>query len=111
MCGMTELYILYIPCPNADAAEEIARILLEERLVACANILPAMQSLYHWEGEIVQESEVLLLLKTQATQLEAVERRVSDLHPYDIPCITAWTCSANAAFARWVTTESRGMVT
>jgi periplasmic divalent cation tolerance protein len=70
---------------DTDEAGRIARTLVEERLVACATILPAVQSIYRWQGEIESASETLLLLKTGAGQLPALESRLHALHPYTTP--------------------------
>ena len=63
----------------------MARALVEERLVACATVIPAVQSIYHWEGQIETSTETLLLLKTGPEQLAALEARVHALHSYETP--------------------------
>jgi periplasmic divalent cation tolerance protein len=70
---------------NADEANLIAGTLVEERLAACATLLPGAQSIYHWEGQIESSTETLLLLKTAADQLPALEARLHELHSYQIP--------------------------
>ena len=66
-------------------AEKFASQLVEERLVACVSILPAMRSIYRWDGAIERADERQLLLKTSSTQLAALEARIRVLHPYDVP--------------------------
>ncbi len=66
-------------------AEQFASQLVEERLVACVSILPAMRSIYRWDGAMERADERQLLLKTSSTQLAALEARVRVLHPYDVP--------------------------
>jgi periplasmic divalent cation tolerance protein len=70
---------------DRDQAENLAQTLLEERLVACINILGPLTSLYHWQGEITRDQEFLLIMKTTASREAALLSRVQELHPYDIP--------------------------
>jgi periplasmic divalent cation tolerance protein len=66
-------------------ADRIGRILVEERLAACATLIPSVQSIYHWEGKIESSTETLLLLKTGPDQLPALEDRLHELHSYQTP--------------------------
>jgi len=70
---------------DTDEANRLARTLVEERLVACASLVPSVQSIYRWEGELESASETLLLLKTSAEQLAALEKRLHALHSYATP--------------------------
>jgi len=70
---------------NPDEAALLARTLVEERLAACATVIPAVESIYHWEGQIETSIEALLLLKTAPEQLPALEARLRELHSYQIP--------------------------
>lgn len=69
---------------DADAAA-LARTLVEERLAACVNVLPPMTSIYRWKGQIEQDREQQLFIKTTAGRLAALETRLRQLHPYDVP--------------------------
>src|SRR5690348_3405885 len=71
--------------PADGDAEKFAHALIDERLAACVNILPAMRSVYRWQGAIEQSDERQLLIKTMAANVEAIRRRVIALHPYDLP--------------------------
>ena len=77
--------IVLTTASNADEAQRIARTLVEERLAACATLLPAAQSIYRWQGKVETSSEILLLLKTSAEQLTSLEARLHALHSYDTP--------------------------
>lgn len=78
-------------------------MLLDEGLIACANILPAMRSLYVWRGESYDESEVGVLLKTNTARLTRVTTRLTELHPYDEPAILGWHCDTAApTTAAWL---------
>ncbi|MBL4802406.1 MAG: divalent-cation tolerance protein CutA [Emcibacter sp.] len=89
----------------ADKAEAVAlsRILLKEKLVACANISAAMTSLYEWDGKICEEAEVALLLKTRKDLSEKTTARIQKLHSYDTPCIVQWDITGGSAdYLKWL---------
>ncbi len=100
-----ELQLLYVPVPNEGCGAELARTLLAEKRIACANLLPPHRSFYRWEGKFCDESEQLLLLKSSADQLEALSQRIEELHPYDCPCVLQLPVQANELFANWVSGE------
>ncbi|MDD1763385.1 MAG: divalent-cation tolerance protein CutA, partial [Methanobacteriaceae archaeon] len=79
--------LIYITTSGEEESKKIAKKLLEERIVACANIIPSMKSFYWWEGEIEEDTESILILKTRSDNLDTIIRRVKDIHSYDIPCI------------------------
>ncbi|MFC6825493.1 divalent-cation tolerance protein CutA [Halopelagius fulvigenes] len=90
-----------------DAAPELARTLVEERLAACVNRLDC-ESVYRWEGEVYEESEVVLLAKTTEDGYTALRDRIEELHPYDVPCVERFDrADALPAYASWVE-ESTG---
>lgn len=99
--------IAYVVAPQRDAAEAIARDLLAHRLIACANMIEGMTSLYWWEGEIRQDSEVALILKTTEEQLPEVVTRICKIHPYHCPCVVTWRITrGNSNYLQWVETET-----
>lgn len=77
--------VVLVTAPDAAVAEELVQALVQERLAACGNIVPGVQSIYRWEGTIQREVEVLIVLKTTAGQVPALIERVSALHPYEVP--------------------------
>jgi periplasmic divalent cation tolerance protein len=70
---------------TAGDAETLARTLVTERLAACVNLLPEMQSVYQWKGELTVDGERQLIIKTTEGRLEALRTRLQQLHPYDVP--------------------------
>lgn len=89
--------------PDGESARRIAHTLVMEHLVACAQILPAMTSLYLWEGELCTDSEHLLLLKTVPVQFPAIAQRLKELHPYTEPEILALpTTAVSESYHRWL---------
>lgn len=91
-----------------DAARNLARTLVEERLAACVNVLPGLQSVYRWEGEVAEESETLLLVKTTRDRYDAMETRLLELHPYDVPEIVALPIEKGLpAYMAWLADSTR----
>lgn len=82
---MTELAVVLVSAPSEEKAAEMAKILVQERLVACVNLLPQVRSIYSWEGKLCDEKEVLMILKTRVSAFEALRARVVALHPYECP--------------------------
>lgn len=99
--------VVLVTAPNLETGEFLARELVEERLAACGNVLSDLVSLYWWEGEVQRDDEVLILFKTRADRLEALERRVLDLHPYEVPEVLALPVGfVHRPYAEWVAEES-----
>ena len=94
-------------CPDEECANAIALALVEEKLAACVNILPRMQSVYRWQGAVESASEVPLLIKTTADRYPALEAAIQTHHPYDIPEIIALPLSQGLpAYLNWVAAET-----
>ena len=88
-----------------DRAPELARALVEERLAACVNIVPAVRSIYRWQGELCDDGEALLVIKTTAGQVGRLAARLAELHHYDVPEIVSVPLAAgegNPAYLAWV---------
>jgi len=81
--------VVYCTCPDLAVAERIAKAVVDERLAACANIVPALISIYRWQGQVRRESELLLILKTREAIYGLLEARIRELHTYDVPDIIA----------------------
>jgi uncharacterized protein involved in tolerance to divalent cations len=75
--------------PDLNLANNIAKILVEEKLAACIQVMPSMASTYIWDGKLCQESEHLVLIKTIVSNYESLEARLTSLHPYEVPEIIA----------------------
>src|SRR5690349_13367442 len=94
--------------PSADKAAEIARVLVEERLIACANVLPPVRSFYRWQGKVHDEAEVLALLKTAAEGLERLQQRLRELHPYEVPEMLALRVESGwPPYLEWLAAETK----
>ncbi len=77
--------VVLVTTPTAESAAEIARALVEEGLAACGNVVPAIRSIYRWAGEIHDDAEALLVLKTERRLVPALKERLPALHPYQVP--------------------------
>ncbi len=102
------LVLYYIPITNKDEAKKLASQLLDENLIACANIFPPHEALYKWKGTLEQSSETLVILKTSKELMTQVENRLKELHPYECPpLISIDPLSANESFVEWINEQTR----
>ena len=94
--------------PDAATAEEIVGRLLDERLVACGNVLPGATSLYRWEGKVERDEEVVVIMKTLRETTPRVLERAEQLHPYDVPeLLVHEVTDGSPAYLAWVRRECR----
>ena len=95
--------IALVTVPNREQAESIAEILVQERWAACVNILPSIHSIFHWQGDIAREEEVLLLAKSRRELFSALALRVKELHSYTLPEIIALPIlEGSEEYLQWV---------
>lgn len=100
--------LVFITVPSREVGQQIADTLLENRLVACANIVPQITSIYHWQGTINQDDELLLIAKTKATLFDTLATTVKNHHPYDVPEVIAMPIvSGSTEYLTWIDTETR----
>jgi len=98
--------LIYITCKDEGEAMNIANKLVEKRLVACANVVPAINSVYWWKGKVERENEALLLCKTTPSKIEGVIKRVKELHSYEVPCVVSYGSSdVSEEYRDWVYKE------
>jgi periplasmic divalent cation tolerance protein len=104
---MTEYCSVYITAPDQASAESLARLLVELRLAACANIVPGLKSVYRWDGEIKTDDEVAIIAKTRKALAQPLIAKVRSAHPYDCPCIVTWPIEAgNPDYLDWIAKET-----
>lgn len=95
--------VFYVPCASDEEAKHIAQTLIEEKLIACANIFPGVSSIYLWEGQIQHAAETILILKSVPEKKSALTQRVSALHSYSCPCVLELESSSiNRPYAEWI---------
>lgn len=104
---MSNTHVLYSTFPNTEEAEQVAGLLLEKHLIACANLLGGVRSLYRWEGKVCNDAEVVMIAKTSGEKLDAAIRVLTEAHSYDCPCVTSWPIAAgNNEYLKWVVGEA-----
>jgi periplasmic divalent cation tolerance protein len=101
---MTADYVIALTTLPADAdAGEFGRTLVDERLAACVNLLPVMESIYRWEGKIEFEAERQLIIKTTSDKVSDLWDRVRELHPYEVPeFVVIPLVDGNEAYLKWI---------
>jgi periplasmic divalent cation tolerance protein len=104
---MSDALVVLTTLASTDEAVALVRELLERRLIACANILPGVRSIYRWEGKVADEQEVIVLLKTRTVRLDALEMAFGELHPYKVPELLALPVSAGLhKYLEWIDDET-----
>ena len=102
-----EYVSVYSTFPDRECAARIAKTLVDEGLVACANIF-AVNSVYRWQGEVETSSEHAALMKTRRVLFDKIEHRILELHPYDLPAIVAYSLENGAeAYLEWIAASTR----
>ena len=103
---MNEFSACFVTAPSMEEARALARKLLEARVVACVNLVPAVESLYWWEGVVEEGREVLMILKTRTDRLADLVARVREHHPYSVPeVISVPLGPGNPDYLAWVAAE------
>ncbi len=98
--------LIYITTGNKEEAKTIGKELITSRLAACVNIVDNMNSLYMWEGELQDDNETILIVKTEETHVPALIEKVKSIHSYDCPCVLSLPVSdGNKAFLNWIASE------
>lgn len=99
---------IYTTTSSNSEAQEISDLLLEKKLIACANIFPEIESRYRWKGKVCKSKEVAVIFKTKANLYKKVEKEILKIHSYDVPCIVQipWN-SAAKPFGQWIVSETK----
>jgi periplasmic divalent cation tolerance protein len=105
-----EALVVLVTAGSSEEAECIARTLVEEGLVACVNLVPGIRSIYRWQGKVADDGEILLVAKTRRDSFAALERRVRELHSYDVPEVLALAVvDGSAGYLHWLAEAVRGV--
>ena len=95
--------IIYTVCSSSQEAKSIGKILIQEKLCACVNIIQGMESIYFWEGEIIEDNEVILLIKTTLNHFDQISRKIKELHSYEVPCVFSLQAkNVNKDYLNWM---------
>ncbi len=104
--------IVFSTCPNIKIAHQISESLVLEKLIACANIIPGIESIYRWKGHIEKDQEILLIMKSKQELFTQLVDRIEAIHPYDTPEITALEITQSSQkYSSWIiesTKDSKG---
>ena len=101
--SLVNFSLLHITCKDAEEAKTIGKILVEEKLAACINILKDVHSIYRWKGKIEEAEEAVLFAKTTADLVPKLITKVKELHSYDCPCIVSLPImEGNEEYLRWI---------
>ena len=101
------LRVVLMTAPDAEIAASVARALVDERLIVCANVLPGVTSIYRWQGAVHADAEVLVVMKTREALVPRLVERAAELHPYEVPELLALpVMDGLPAYCRWVMDET-----
>ncbi len=99
---MTDEIVIFVTCPESES-DRIASQLVDEQIAACVNIVPGVTSIYRWQGQVSRDSEHLLVIKTEQNMWQTLEKRVRELHPYDVPEIIQFPINNGyAPYLQWI---------
>ena len=104
---MKSVQIVFCTIDDSDAARRIARQLVEGRFAACVNIIDNVTSIYKWEGDLEEDQELLMVMKTSAGRLPSLIEKIQEIHPYDVPEILAWPVEkGHPGYLDWVLAQT-----
>lgn len=99
----SEYYTVYVTFASEEEAKQITKVVVTDRLAACANIIKGMQSVYIWNSVLEESEETVGLFKTTKDKSEVLVQRIKELHSYDTPCIVIWPIvSGNPDYLDWI---------
>ena len=103
---MPQTLLIITNCPNEEIANAIALAVIEAKLAVCVNIMPRVQSLYHWQGKVESTTEIPLFIKSTASNYAALEKAICERHPYKVPEIIALPVTPGLPeYLNWVVAE------
>jgi periplasmic divalent cation tolerance protein len=106
----THASLVYVTCSTVNEALSIGDAVVRARLAACANVIEGMRSLYWWEGDVQEDAETVLLLKTTPRNVGELTAKVCDLHSYDVPCVVEIPLGqGNPDYFAWIAAEASGI--
>jgi len=104
---LTDVRMVFMTVPDPEVGARLVRLVVEEQLAACGNLIPGVRSIYRWKGEVCDDAEVLVILKTTTARIDLLRDRLVALHPYDCPEVVAVPVTGgHSAYLDWVTAET-----
>lgn len=102
-----KISFVYITTKDKEEARKIGNVLVMERLAACVNIIPGMESIYHWEGKINEDNETVLIAKTISDSVPLIIEKVKSIHSYKVPCVVELPIGqGNPGYLIWIVKET-----
>ncbi|MCS7073957.1 MAG: divalent cation tolerance protein CutA [Bacteroidia bacterium] len=102
----TSFRLIYCTVPNVETANQIGKIVVSEKLAACCNVIPQIESCYWWDGKLTEDKECVLILKTHEYLFSRIVTRISELHPYQCPCILEIPITdGNVEYLQWLESQ------
>ena len=96
-------YVVFITAPDMEVAKVIAKELVAKKIAACVNLVPKITSIYWWDGQLQEDSEVLMIAKTKKSSFAKLKKEVQKLHPYEVPEIIALPLDEGSeAYLEWI---------
>lgn len=103
----SEFIAVYVTVPSAEAGKAVASKLISDKLAACVNMIPGIQSMYWWEGKVEVDQELLLMIKSRAPLFDALSKAVVEAHPYDVPEVIAVPITnGNKGYLDWLASST-----
>jgi len=102
MNTLLPIRLVYVPCGTHEDARLWAKTVVQEKLAACANIVERINSIYIWQGEMMDDAEALLILKTSPARVDELLTRLRGLHSYKTPCFAVLQADVNLSYGQWV---------
>lgn len=102
-----DVVVVLVTGPDVETLARLGRAVVDERLAACVNLMGGVRSIYRWRGAVEDDAEALAIFKTTAERLGSLERRITELHPYDVPEVVALpVAGGSSAYLSWVVEET-----
>lgn len=104
------LRILYITTQNLEQARNLGKEIVAQNMAACANIIPKMYSIYHWDGDLCEDEETILIVKTHTSRVNEITNYIKKAHTYDCPCVISIPLAedeGNEDYLNWLLNESK----
>jgi len=106
---LSDAVVILVTTPTIDEARKIGNALVEEKLIACANIIPQVESIFYWQDKVCNEKEALMVIKTKKKLIEKIIKRVKALHSYTVPEVIALPIiKGSKDYIKWVKEVTKG---
>lgn len=106
---MVDIVLCFVTAPSHEVASALAKLIVDREVAACVNIIPGVQSVYRWKGEVTLDEEVLMVIKTTKPRVQELQQLIIAEHPYETPEFVVLTpSSVSDAYSKWVLASTGG---